>query len=282
MAGPSEDFAHANGQPAGVTLSTSSGTILATSASTNQYGAWTQIIASTTYDITHLLLSYTNFNTQGFGFVIDIGAGPSGSETPIISELLFASTGVKGGSLTIPVGPLKAGTRLAGRAASSSASDTPVLPFIGLDCGFKTGPMGSGQYDTFGWAGAGSTIAGIQIDPGAVANTKGAWTQIVASTPHDLIGFFLGFDCLQFVGGGTSVAAPQLVDIGLGAAGSEVVILPDVFVFSNPENFAWEVSPSFSGFVNMPIKAGTRIAARSQSSNTADRTFGLSFYGLRA
>jgi hypothetical protein len=99
----------------------------------------------------------------------------------------------------------------------------------------------------------------ITVTAGATAHTKGAWTELIASTPYDAYGIWIGIDGVH-----TSAAATNyLVDIGVGPSGSERVIIPNLNVWGadataaglNPHQFWFPVY----------IPAGSRISARSQS-----------------
>jgi hypothetical protein len=86
------------------------------------------------------------------------------------------------------------------------------------------------------------------------ANTKGAWVQVLAACPIDADGFLLGF------ANNTGSPCDFLVDIGIGGAGSEVVLIPDLYLRANVNDQLGEKM-----FVPMAIPAGTRIAARCQN-----------------
>lgn len=107
------------------------------------------------------------------------------------------------------------------------------------------------------WGIADSAVyaAGTDLTPvsGATANTKGAWIQVIASTPQDYTGLWV-----QLRG---ATANYSLFDIGIGAAGSEIVVAPNLFCGPKP------VSDSFGSLFTIPqsIPAGTRVAVRAQS-----------------
>lgn len=105
----------------------------------------------------------------------------------------------------------------------------------------------------------------ITVTAGGTAHTKGAWTALIASTPYDAYGIWIGIDGIH----ASAAATAYLVDIGVGPAGSERVIVPNLNVWGadataaglNPHQFWFPVY----------IPAGSRIAARSQSV-TANKT----------
>jgi len=98
------------------------------------------------------------------------------------------------------------------------------------------------------------------------ANTKGAWTELIASAPHYTPGFWL--HSLAHPG---SVPADNLeyvlMDIGIGASGSEQVVLP---------NLGWWPNDSFATaaemiYVPLAIGPGDRVSARFQTAEPSPR-----------
>lgn len=106
------------------------------------------------------------------------------------------------------------------------------------------------------WGIADSAVyaAGISATPvSGAANTKGAWIEVIASTPQDYTGLWV-----QLRGATTN---NSLFDIGIGAAGSEIVVAPNLFCGPKP------TPDSFGSLFTIPqsIPAGTRVAVRAQS-----------------
>lgn len=90
------------------------------------------------------------------------------------------------------------------------------------------------------------------------ANAKGSWAELTSSSPIDADGFYLN---VAMVGTNRDF----LFDIGVGAAGSEVVILENVLVSIG----SISIGQIVEAYVPLPIKAGTRIAARCQSTTVS-------------
>ena len=122
-------------------------------------------------------------------------------------------------------------------------------------------PIQGGQfYDAYGQNTV--TTEGLLIDHGASANTKGSWVQIVASLPraadgiHALLRPFDSINNERF-----------LVDIGLGASGSEVAVVLNLMVSGGIERvneYLW---------LPLHIPSGQRVSARLQSKhNTAGQS----------
>lgn len=102
------------------------------------------------------------------------------------------------------------------------------------------------------------------------ANTKGAWTELVALTSAniDLIVF-------QVVGvrtNGTNTAT--LLDIGIGASGSETVLVADVGVggADSPLVTGTSYIGGVLGMMPLQIPSGSRLSARIQSVVTGGKT----------
>jgi hypothetical protein len=88
---------------------------------------------------------------------------------------------------------------------------------------------------------------GISVSWGAV-NTKGSWVQLKAATTRDATGIYV-FASTNY---GTA-----LVDIGVGASGSEQVLIPNLLVPGSP-------SPITAYFFPISIPAGMCLSARTQ------------------
>lgn len=113
----------------------------------------------------------------------------------------------------------------------------------------------------------GSTIAvaasagnlGIAPNAGGTANTNGAWSQIVASSPLDC-----QMACLQVMGVASTTAVVGIsIDIGIGAAASEVVLAADLM---NWYRVTGDYITANSVVIPLAIPEGTRIAVRAQAS----------------
>lgn len=102
---------------------------------------------------------------------------------------------------------------------------------------------------------------GLTIAASATPHTLGTWGELIASTASDAYGV-----TVVVAGTGTtaSVNARCLVDIGMGAGGSEIVLIPSLMA----GNIATIASASGNGAVyHFPIyiRAGARLAARCQA-----------------
>ncbi len=94
------------------------------------------------------------------------------------------------------------------------------------------------------------------------AHTKGAWVELIASTADDA-----DLLILTVTSATTNTDTATLLDIGVGGAGSETVIVGDVAVGG-----AYTAVPYLAFAVPVFIAAGSRVAARIQSVVTGGKT----------
>lgn len=127
--------------------------------------------------------------------------------------------------------------------------------------------FGGARYEAFG-ADA-SASAGTNITPSASADTKGSYVQLIASTGFTYEGITLAYY-------GRDLDESYLWDLAIGAASSEQIIWPNIFVDHG--------RAGQNAFISLPltIPGGSRISARSQSSGTSSngvRVSGRGFAG---
>jgi hypothetical protein len=263
-------------------LLASSGTVgIAPSDTAFTKGPWTEVVSATGCDSSWVMVDLRKgggSSSGGMSYAFDIGVGPSGSEVAVVQNLLIHGSNGYGVSLMIPLA-IRAGSRVSVRQSSDMAwwGDRCRVTIFDDRGGMAGAPS---MVDTYGFISA--TNVGTAFDPGATANTKGAWTQLAASLTADIAGFFVAFDC-QNRTDGTTGAIDFLVDIGAGAGGSEKVVLPNFYTQGDFYGGTVQTLPMITPYIPMPIRAGTRIAVRAQSAtNTSpDRILGATFYGVR-
>ena len=115
--------------------------------------------------------------------------------------------------------------------------------------------VGDGQTSTYYNATPDATVGGtvVQNSSGFV-HTKSLYSTIAASTAYDAAGIYI--DIVAGVG-----SIRSLIDIAVGTAGAEVVVIPNIFC---PSPRALQLG--FTVYFPISIPAGSRIAARLQSS----------------
>lgn len=115
--------------------------------------------------------------------------------------------------------------------------------------------FGGGRIQTIG---ADTTTSnGTSISAGATINTKGSWTQLAAATTFNASSVMINWDL--------SSSTDMLLDIGIGAAASETVLIPNILLAGNASAVGCLMLP-------LSIPAGSRVAARLQSGAAFDTT----------
>lgn len=262
-----------------VNLGSTSGVIITGDASFANKGAWGEIIASTPYDSTEIILMTRSVN---FGdttaYLTDIGIGPGGSEVVIAEDIICSSHTTDGNPFTQITLPLfiPQGTRIATRTRTNPASDQLVV-FALLKTSAYQSPTQTptGIITTYGDRTFGG---GTDVDPGGSANTKGPWIEMgTTSSVHTrqlLIG--IGSRLVDR----TSDIDSWLMDIAIGPGGSEEIIIDNYPLISGQG--VGVILPFMSPIFDISIPPNTRIAARCQSTDTTptDRIADTLLYGV--
>lgn len=233
----------------------------------NAKGTYTEAVASLPFEVTSLMVHARPGGA--YRLLVDIAIGAAAAEQVIVPDIFASAGGAAraGGGLFLPL-LIPAGQRFAVRAQSNVAAPANYRCRIHIfGQGFLPSQPG-GIVDAFGIAAA--STQGTTLTAGSPAGTVGAYAQLVASTPRTLAGLALVF-------GNPSVATAEYgVEIAIGAAAAEIVILPNIELNTNGIT---EVSPWPWGAIPISIPAGTRLAARVQSS-TATATVEVAAYGI--
>jgi hypothetical protein len=250
-------------------LSASSlGTAVPTHASANTKGAWVEFSAAAPFDIAWLLVNIAFRSTAARDALLDIGVGAEGSEQVIISDIQIsnsASIGCWQTGLRFPV-HIPAGARIAMRSQCSTGGTTTLTVVMHAIAGTLGSMPVPHTYDTYGAAEADS--GGASVDSGASANTKGAYSQLTAATLHPirLLWVFVGSQLLNRASG---CCTAFIIDVSIGDAGSEIVVVEDMLVDNN--SITDLLTPVAFGPFIVDIPAGLRLSARA-AGNTAQNT----------
>lgn len=113
---------------------------------------------------------------------------------------------------------------------------------------------------TFENAGADTSVSeGTNLTASSSTHVKGSYSELIASTSYAAGGMLL------VLGGANTGSRWFLVDIAVGVAASEQIILPNLFYFeANSGSFAY-------GYVPISIPKGSRVAARCQSNGSSNQ-----------
>lgn len=244
---------------AGALTASSVMTTLTANATINLKGAWVTMIAATGFPSSEL-----NVTSPGAlaGSAIDtstlfeVAIGAAGVEVVLVPEVPCGHSYNDYKTWRFPVA-IPAGVRVSMRIQSRVISKTmtaQVRIFGGGVVPPEASPSGG---DAYGILTASS--GGTAIPIATATNTKTGWTVLTASTVERARFMVVG---IQPVVGTVQNSATGLVDISIGAAGAEQVIVANVPYGTNvAEQLQF-------GAITVPvtIPAGTRLAARYQAS----------------
>lgn len=255
----------------GADASNSRGTTI-TSGTSNNKGSYSELIAATAFDYDALLVTATSY-IQSERHLMDIAIGAGGSEIIIVENFFIPYRRADFVLTLIPI-RVAAGSRIAARTQANNASKAQYTMIHGVNFGWPMFGAGFGAVETLGAETA--DTSGTTIDPGASANTKGAWTEFSAAIGDDYRALMAIF------GNDNDDTKPNenwLVDIGIGASGSEVVVVPDIQLATGTA----QDGPLPNGFVfPLLIPAGERVAVRAacDTNTSPDRLIDAVLYGI--
>ncbi len=249
---PLSDFQAA--QEGGSTTATS-GTVSVTAASTAHVkGAWQQLIASTTDEAYGLTFGYVGPSsaTTDASAVMDVGIGAAGAEVVLIPDLLIGAQSVFAEhTVRLPI-RVPRGSRVSVRIASSTASDAFPLHVYALSGGVVPAEAASVAESL----GVGTASGGTSSGTPAATHTKGPWVELGTSTRPARFALL----CPNKPVGTADAGAVCLMDLGIGPAGAETVLISNARSEVHPSEFIK------GGMLLQPcrIPAGTRFAIRHQ------------------
>lgn len=219
-------------------------------------GLWTEVVAATTRDISIIGIEAGGTSTAATNTstLLDIGVGASLSEVVIVPNLAI---GYAWSGYRLPVWVPK-GSRIAIRCQSAVTVKQVFLFMFLFELPFSRKPA-SRIVDI------GTNLAtshGVVIGAPGAANTKTSWVEIVAATAEPYEALMLG---LQGAADTTLGAAEGLVDVGVGAAASERIVVADFPILTGASE---TVQPRLNHLCPAAIPAGSRLAVRWQSAST--------------
>jgi hypothetical protein len=238
------------GESKGTSTASSRGTTLTNSGVANTKGAYSTLGSALTYPMSGMLVIISAPTVNATRFSVDIAIGSGGSEVIIASDLYYYD-GIGGDTSAHYVLPIRAnaGAQLSARFSSQNTTtviDVAVQALVGgLHLPSYAGAIGMGL--------TGSVTLPTISRPGAI-HTKGAYTEIISSTTKRFRGLAITT--------GQSGASTQhrLIDVAVGAAASEVVVIPDWHVAQNTGQDT--MFPQTSPIFPVDIPEGTRLSMR--------------------
>lgn len=238
------------------------------SATIHTYGSWASLMTSVPFDCD--LWRVDIYNSDAVEGVLDLGLGPTGggSEQTIIS-LPFRQHQDLANNYMIPL-LLKSGQRISGRVKMNKASGStsfPDLNFIGANS-VNEGPARQ-RATTYGL----TNETGVTVTTGA-SNIQGAYAQITGSTTNPIRQLLV---CVTLSGTAPGSDVLLQMDLGIGAGGSEKLLLDNLYFYYVQNRTVWPNSWT----IPCEIPAGTRIALRLIApNNTATYALNCSVIGI--
>jgi hypothetical protein len=254
----------------GLTTGTRQGPLVTASASTHTKGSYVQLVAAAPFDVWMLGVHVTDQAGSGANnnLLLDIGDDPAGG-TSYTVNLPDLALGMAGTTAAAPPSErlfpcyIPAGASIAARFQSAVASDTAqvgIVMYGGTPLGVRPKRSPLVAYGVSAATSAGTTLTNDAVG----ADTKGAWAQLVAATSRDHEGFVV---CIS--GADNAMTANRyLVDIGIGGAGSEIVLFGNLFYAATAAEIGFHMTGQ-TALIHAPVISGTRIAARAQADITA-------------
>lgn len=240
----------------------------------NTKGSWNQLTAATPNETNWVSMAVNAFfgstGTPG-DIAFDIGIGAGGSERTVLSNLIFsASSGFSPKqTFDFPL-DIPAGSRVAIRLQETSTAGNGGTNFWVVPVFYNAGMTeleGASAIDGI-YGSLSAAPYTVQYTAGA-SGVFGSYTQIVASTLRDYIGFFAEFDQAQATDANFN---DVVVHIAIGASGSEEVLV---------EATVAQVTTTITPFYPIKIPAGSRLAVRgTYGTAISGGKFGINIYGV--
>jgi len=214
--------------------------------------------------------------TTALDYVVDIAIGAGGSETIICADLIACTgtgTGARIPQYVCPI-PIPAGTRISARMAGSASSGT-IRCSIEL---LSVLPGGVPPFQKMTTYGARLT-GGVQVDPGASANTKGAYVPVgTVPVGQEIRGLSWG------LGNRANTARSQAdvrLDLNYDLGGGSAIIMADwPFVMESTGDCMVPQCPSY--VIPLHLPGGGTVNARAMSNTTTSpaRLFDVIVYAF--
>ena len=248
-----------------------------TSGAADTLGSWVELVSAANNDraSTGIIVHIWSEGGNQAESLVNIALGAAASETAIISNLFVPTSSSSGGiapyKFYFPISIPK-GQRISANCQNAGATQTMYVHIQLVRGNLNDSVQGSGV-DTVG--AATGTTDGITVNAAGTVNTFGSWTEIVSSSTEA----YKGIVVAAFKIGGSYTNMKETYDIGIGAGGSEEIIVSGHFLVPNSFEHANHV---VSDFIPVQIPEGTRIAARVQADSTnADAHLDFIIYGVR-
>lgn len=254
-------------------VNASSAVTLTADTAAHTKGAWSQIIASTSANVSFVWVRVSSVNTTGANTatLIDLGTGASGSEVAFASNIAVGgASGVNAATLQavifgIPV-KIASGTRIAARIQS-------------VVTGGKTGAVEIFATDTGDYATTPTTVDVIGTDTATSQGTSfsgasGTWVEGIASTSQAYRAVAVVLSVHDANIGNFNNAT---FEVGAGASGSEVAFGSLRYNFNADERLG--ITAPFTFLFGRNIPSGSRLAVKHPITVNPER-YGFTLIGI--
>lgn len=248
------------------TLGAGTGTGTVVTAGTNTKGT-TVSIGTTAFQYDGFFLLLGGLSGAGrYRFDVIINTG--GSDTVLVADYFFDALATYPNSS--PILPISVPTGATLKVASQCSTGTPTVAvtILGLQGNERMARGFSRAVSCTDWTNTDPTNS-VTLN----GTTQTAWAAIGASTPARVAGLYLALDGR----GGATTTTNLLIDIGIGGAGSEIVLIPSILMRRA------SAIPNFSdGPFPCDIPAGTRLSFRATASAASTNVISMAALGLAA
>lgn len=261
-----------------ITSTSSEGVLLTASATPHAKGAWTQVIASTTFDAygVWVMVSGTATASTATAALVDIGIGGAGAETVLIPDLDAGNATAWGGTMGhayfFPIS-VPSGSRISARMQALIASDTASVGVFLLGGTSVPGMWVGSRVTAYGVDAANSR--GTAITAGST-NVWGSTVQISSSTANPIrylqIGMNAGAD-------GTGNSIRYLLRLGLGASPVWFVDELPIGESTTVESLHFMGANWMLSQMHHRLPAGSDLRAAAMTSGTGEARY-LIVYGV--
>lgn len=229
-------------------------------------GAWAELAASTGIDAKTIVIGIIGNALSGGEWLIDLGIGASGSEVVLIPNILHSQSVIHPEYYCFEC-DIPSGTRISARAERTGG--TTSLRGAILISDTRIPELSTYAYTTHGQE-LGSDPIAVTIDPGSTVHTKGAYIELASSVAADcrVIALKMGHDGTNL----NRTDALWAIDLAKGAAGSEVIVVPDLWFKGDATGDALPTNPVVlpgSDFQSQRLS----IRARCSITQATDRLF---------
>lgn len=236
--------------------------------------SWSVVVASTSAAF-DLILLHLDVTFSGRTHVIDVGTGESGSEVVLVSNVCEDHREQIPNYWVFEVPTVPSGTRVVIRGEGEGVHSVSYVMYTAS--AKSPAPPASPTYQNYGITLA-TALKNTLLDPGGTAHTKAGWVEITPASPTNsaIDSYYIHFGRRNNSG---RASGSYMVDIGIGAPGSQTVVIANVFLRSlgNPDS----IYPSVIGPLPADDIANQRVWMNIQSSRTTTNLIGAAIKTFR-